>query len=412
MELNGFNSDDYRYFFINKDVKWIDTTGMLSYFNNGDIVKIRNDKLIERLFNSNYYNRFREYLIDPNLSIEERLNSKSLEMPIYPKENAIDFNAILNMIPPFELQYDYTYGIIVEPGEYVLFNDWFMDRLSMEGKTHHWRFPGSSKETNYSELSDKMKLVDSKTHISDSSSLIVRNSTMEIAQAEMLKYLFLPFKKGEVWSIKNPSLAFSLLDQDMLLLLFNSTEILGSEKERLFECEYKDNIQNKTIRYYKVKDKFKVKSIADICSEVGLEDFSIGFSSFTVRKCNGDIKCNKYNKDNFDCNGNIKYFYVEYGDSMSDSVMEKELLKIAVRLDQEHAIIRYHLDNLSSERHRIQEEAIKYANEHANRFKKGMNRLLSPEEFMEKELKPQQDILRLRLVNTFISRRDQLKDVK
>ena len=118
----------------------------------------------------------------------------------------------------------------------------------------------------------------------------------------------------------------------------------------------------------------------------------------------------KHNPLNFNEDGSVKYFYIEYRDSLLNIAAEEELAKIATPLSREEAIEKYKEDIIAEEKYRLEQEAQEYVRTHKARYNKGSNRLLTPIEFMEREQQRERNELGMRLVKTLRKRMTDLNN--
>ena len=207
----------------------------------------------------------------------------------------------------------------------------------------------------------------------------------------------LPFKAGEKWNLtENIGLLFLMINQDFVKLTYECDEILGKEKEEIFYEQYKDNVPNTTTRYYKLKDDIKVKTSFELYNMFDDNNFAI---------------C-KYNKNNYDKDGNIRYFYVNFYDGNSDIYCENNFLKYAIRLNQDDAIEKDNEDRNAEIQYERELEALEYVKKHISKYKKGTNRNMTPLEFMESEQRKEREYLGKRLIKTLYKRMEELSNIE
>lgn len=390
MKLNGFNSDDYRYFYLDKSQDWSGFTNF-SYgeLKENDIIKLSKRDLAERLFSSNYYNRIIENIYPHNV-VE------------YPLDKPFDLFEYIKMQQPITFKWNGVLSFIYEYGEYAYINSWMNQKMNSSKNSKRisaYRDCGTIKEENERILN----LIRDEEIVNIKKDLVI--STEQLSQKFQNKtFKFktdtkfeLEYSKDETWSLVDSSIFMAVFNQDFIRLLANSTEILGQEKERIFLEEYKDNIPNLTRRYYRVKEGITINEIYEIIGDLSLEHFNSGFDSLIVRINAEMVSTCKLNKDNFNSNGSIKYFYVDYFDSFNDRIAEKEILKIAVRVSQKEALEIHQRNVASIMEKRTLNEALEYIQKHKSSYRKFCHRNIgtTPIDFVENE---KQQLLK-RLIN-------------
>lgn len=366
MVINGYNSDDYRYFEDSKTKK---------------IIRVRNDNMWRYLFKHSF-------LLDIFSASED------FEFKKYPIDKAFDFNEYMKMQDDIVFKYtQYFYAHFTE-GDVLPLTEWIKSKINSTQLIS--RFTGTTIDSYNKErlqyvegdelsvMSKVQQLGDGSNNESGSLLESFKENTPAFLFNSSIKFL-IPYKKGEVWKFTNNDFLVLFVDQAELKYFLEAREIVGKEKEKIFEEEYKDNILNTTIRYYKVKDGVAIDdSVCGVYKEV----------------------C-KYNQNNFNSDGTIKTFFVEYGDYFTLD-HEKEILKIADRLSFEEANKCHYEDRIATLRHKQEVAADKYVKEHKSRYYKGTNRLLTPLEFMKKEQSYEKRPLAKRLVKAI----NVLKDKK
>lgn len=377
MEVNGFNSEDYLYFRIKSNIP----SGNIAIgsFQEGDIVKIPLQFIERYVFNGNY----------------EKITSYSLphEIKSYPAGDSFDLLKYIKRQDPLIFNRDGSLTLYFY-GPYVLINDWLKGKIESSNPSMFSGILGTTtiKEENLGSMEELEKLNNTQLSISNGDYNFIaeyNKNLSQIYQMPVRKHgleFEVPFSKGEEWSFDNISLLLSLLNQNFVNLIYNSVEITGPEKDKIFFSEYKDNIPNSTIRYYCIKDGICVKKLSDLSGECSFEHFGCGYSSLRAIG-SGDISVCEYNPNNFNSDGSIRCFYVDYSDGMCD-YLESEVLKIADRVPQEEAIKMYSMDIEATEMHNKQVEAEQYVKEHLSRYQKVKRRnpSMSEIEFMESEL--------------------------
>ena len=369
MIVNGFNSDDYRYFKNKKT---------------GKLYKFKNSSLNQLLFKT--------YIHDLNTE--------------YPKDKLFDLIEFIKMQPPITFDADGYEDFHFKTDEYCLMTEWLEDRIFAKNIPIHLLFTTS--ETIKAHNLDKLSQIDDSekidiNSIEFSNFLITLSSINNKFSLSNLKRMYkfnrgicfrLPFKQGEKWDLsKNIGLLFLIVNHNFVKLIYDCDEILGKEKEKIFYEQYKDNIPNTTLKYYKLNDNVKVKTPFELYNLYA--DVNICFC--------------QYNKNNYDADGNIRYFYIKFYNTNNDLSHENNILQYATRLCQEDAIKNYTEDLEAEKLHKRELEALEYVKKHISKYKKGTNRNMTPLEFMESEQKKEREYLGKRLTKTLYKRMEYLK---
>lgn len=400
MIVNGFNSDDYRYFYVNEDIKWNTSLDEIYFIKKGNIIKIPNSVLFYKLFNNNFYSRVKK-------------NLKDFTLIPYPTDKPFDLFEFLQIQNPLIFDRTYKLNLIFEYGEYCLIDEWFKEKLEDSTLTKFINGTSSIRENNIYELNalydeeflyvagkEKILLGDNLNNMLDLVKKPLFNGFKSNGQTVRLA---VPYYEGEKWYLTNISIALALLNQDFVKLLLNSTEILGKEKENIFYNEYKDNLQNSNIRYYKIKNNVKVHDYRKLFAEHLDENIVDGYEYYLVNSLGKILFC-EHNENNFNQDGSIKIIAVKYFNCCTNTLVEKEIFKIADRLEYKEAVKKYEEDLKAQAYFEKQKEAEKYVLEHQNRYNKGTNRLLTPLEFMENEQRKEREHLDKRLIKTLYKR--------
>ena len=366
MVVNGYNSDDYRYFEDSKTKK---------------ITKVRNEDMWRYLFKHSF-------LLDIfNVS-------EDFEFKKYPVDKTFDFNEYMKMQDDIVFKYtQYFYAHFAE-GEVLPLTDWIKSKITSPQLIN--RFTGATinsynkerlqyvEDDELSVMSKVLKLGDGSDNESGSLLESFKENTPAFLFNSEIKFL-IPYESGEKWSLTNKDILVLFVEQEELKYFLEAREIIGKEKEKLFYEEYKDNIPNTKIKFYRVKDGVVIPNFHVYLGVYGDEPIQFrekyDFDSFPVSGFHKGV-C-EYNQNNFNSDGTVKNFFVEYGDcfTLDD---EKEFLKIADRMSFEEANKCYYEDRIAILRHKQEQEAVKYVKEHKSRYYKGTNRLLTPLEFMIK----------------------------
>ena len=362
MKINGFNINNYRYFYFDGSENWSDF-GNLTYgeLRKNDIVKLSNDDLAKRLFSSNYYNRIKENIY-PHDVIQ------------YPVDKPFNLYEYLCMQEPITFKEDGVLSFIYDCGEFAYINNWMRQKMNSDRPSKRLLSKGNITEENDRELN----LIHDE-EISNINDLPLLDGA-EIKQfPQKFKNIFkfknpiqfeLEYNKGETWSLMNISVFLAVFNQDFIRLLANSTEILDQEKARIFVEEYKDNIPKLTRRYYKVKNGIKVKNISQVVSETSIEHFNRNFSSLVVRSNTTNVSTCNLNRDNFYLDGCVKYFYVNYRDNLGDGIAENEISKIAYRVPYQEALEIEQKNSIAIKEEEALKAAIAYVGKHRKSYEK------------------------------------------
>ena len=324
MILNGFNSDNYRYF--------VDESG--------NIFKYQNDLISTFCFAGS--------------------------STCYPKDEPFDLSRFIKMQDKITFNSDSYIQLSFQAGDHIIISDFLDSKLFSEKVVWQKLISGPNEtfsEINTNKLKNYGTLMQPDERNEFLNSIIEPYNFMKTNQEkEALKIykfnssctLYVPVEKTEVWDLLNLEMALCLLNQSFVNKISKLQEVFEKEKDELFIAEYKDNIPNTEIRYYKIKDSICVKDLSEF-------EFSCPFWLIDY------INVCKYNPNNFREDGAIQYIYAEYGDN-NDIWIEKEVLKIADRISQEEALERYnddtkHIDLANNER-----EALEYISLHKKAY--------------------------------------------
>lgn len=388
MQCNGFNSDDYRYFYLEQSKDWAGFTNW-SYgkLQENGIIKISKEDLKNRLFSDNYWNQIR-----PNIYEHEVVE--------YPSDQPFDLFEYISMQKAITFKWDEILTFHFDTGEYAIINQWLTQKMSSHTPLSRIFPEETIADKNkhvlnmvYEEERIKVKCLEDKAR---------KELSLEI-QPQAFKFkestpFYLECHPGESWPLTDTSIFLSVFNQNFIRLLANSREILGKEKEEVFLREYQDNIPNTTRRYYQVKKRIHIDKVFRLMDEYSLENFGVGFDSLIVRANVVRVDTCSFNRNNFWEDGSVKYFYVEYKDNFNDRIAEKEIEKVAIRLPYEKAMqIEKENHIILKEKEDSQANAI-YINKHKKQYEKFCKR--NPqgtyEDFIQKERKE----LTLRLVKS------------
>lgn len=121
MECNGFNSDNYRYFYLDKSKAW---SGFTSFtygeLLETDIIKISREDLSKKLFNSNYWNRIIPNTYDHSI-VEHIMNEPFGLYKYISMQNHITF------------KWNGVISFCYEVGEYAIINERLERKMSSNG---------------------------------------------------------------------------------------------------------------------------------------------------------------------------------------------------------------------------------------------------------------------------------------
>lgn len=404
MKLNGFDSDNYRYFLLQDNScfkKYNDI--VYSELVSGDIVKISCKELKNNLLNSNFYRQI--------ISVIYPFDVKE-----YPKDEEFDLFKYISMQENIKYKYNSVINLSYDSGEYAFIDSWMMNKLNSLSKSHRLflkRNSGSIWEENnriFNMIEDSEKIDVSSINFQLEDKLknkidgvynqldIKNNRAFHFSEDTSFEAEVF---KEEVWPLTNLSVLLSLINQKFIHLFSNSVELLGKDKEEVFFEEYKDNIPNTNRRYYKVKSGVKVNNIYQLVGECSVDDLGCEFSSLVVRVNAPFLDTCKYNIDNYNKDGTIKYFYIDYNDSICDRIAEKEILKVATRLSFTDSLVRYRMDLEKEKQNILEKEALQYVNKHKSSYKKASRGgYITPLEFVELE----KNKLQKRIVKTLENR--------
>lgn len=388
MQCNGFNSDDYRYFYLEQSKDWAGFTNW-SYgkLQENGIIKISKEDLKNRLFSDNYWNQIR-----PNIYEHEVVE--------YPSDQPFDLFEYISMQKAITFKWDGVLTFHFDTGEYAIINQWLAQKMS--SPTPLSRILPEETIANKNKHVLSMVYAEEKIPMKSLEDKAKKELSLEI-QPQAFKFkestpFYLECHLGESWPLTDTSIFLSVFNQNFIRLLANSKEIVGKEKEELFLREYQDNIPNTTLRYYHVKNHIHIDKVSRLMDECSLENFGVGFDSLIVRANAVMVDTCSFNRNNFLEDGSVKYFYVEYQDNFNDRIAEKEIKKVAIRLPYEKARqIEMENNIILKEKEDSQANTI-YINKHKKQYDKFCKR--NPqgthEDFIQKERKE----LALRLVKS------------
>lgn len=405
MISNDFDSSKFRYFRLLKETDDYSSSFLVfPDLKKNMIFKISEDELYKNIFSDTFYRMIEKHL--------ETFDVKRLS-----NEERFDVIKFLTLQDDLIIDADYQTKFYFETGSFCIVDAWLKNKMNDEGLYNKTWFsdPKSLAQRN----AEVFNMVDDEEKISNeiiksqSLTLWSNPSLIKLKEIEIFKFkvntpIHFNLKRGEVLNLANPVIALALINQDYLKLLANSGEIMGIEKDNHFCEDFKDFIPGTLRKYYKVKDDIKIKDFLDITGEFRFNNFRCGYNAFLVSGYGRADFC-KYNKENYRNDGTIGYFYVDYRAGISDSVVENEILKIAVCLSQEDAILRYNMDIEAKKRYELELQALEYVKNHKSKYYKGTNRLLTPVEFMQQEEAKERKGLGMRLVRGLNKRIDDMQ---
>lgn len=398
MKCNGFDSDDYRYFYLETKQQWSGFTNH-SYgkLEENEIFKLSKYDLVCRLFSSNY-----------DKLLEDIHEHKIVE---YPTEKPFDLNEYIHMQEPITFKNNGTLGFVYEYGEYIYINRWMSKKMNSTSRTKRLLKEGTIREENLKVINmirddEKIKQFNSYIALEDSS--LEKKELPQQFYNQAFRFRVdtkfeIEYYEGETWVLVDSSIFLSLFNQDFIRLLANSKEILDKEKEEVFLQEYKDNIPGLKRRYYRVKDGITVERISHIVDELSLKHFGVEFESLNLIMNAYMVNTCRFNRDNYNLDGSVKYFYIDYMDNFNDRIAEKEILKISVRVSKEEAL-KIHEKNLKAiEEKEKFDEAVEYIRKNKSSYKKFCHKKTgaTPIEFVEEKKKQ----LVKKLIKTLNSRK-------
>lgn len=388
MKCNGFDSDNYRYFNLNKSGGFSGYTNF-SYgeLKDNDIIKLSNKDLVNLLFSNNYF------------ALKDDIYPYHIKE--YPSDEPFDLDKYIRMQDAITFKRDGVALFSFGYGEYAYISNFMNEKMNSNILSTKLLVDTTIKEENEKVLS----------LIMESEKVKLGNSSLkeEIVPCNRQGYKFikdicfeLEYHKDESWTLTEPSLFLALFNQDFIRLLSNSTEIVGKDKEEIFLSEYQDNLDEMPIRYYQVKDDVKVDSLGELFDSLSFNDFNKDYHSIVVRQNTKMIDICRENKNNFKEDGSFKYFYVTYHDGFSDRIAERELLKIVVRVPYKEALKRYKSDLECIKEKKLFEEAEEFVKRHKASYNKYIrkNKDRTPVDFLLRE----RSMLEKRLVKALKNR--------
>lgn len=417
MIINGFNSDDYRYFKMTNDLENLSIFGeCIKGIKTGEIIKIENDLLQEYLIGIKY-SRYLQQIEPYNYKIKK-----------YPKDkpfNIVEFLKIQNPITPS------TYGLnfYLQKNQLFYINKWLKEKLEDPipmgtlSIAYHCRyttfaelnyahqefikdcelnitnFPFLLNDCNHAENVEEnnnsnniLSQTTTNKNITNNASLNKHSNRMYLLSGTM--EFWIHFKPEEKLYFNNPAVAILFSNQDLIKLLYNSVEVLGEEKEELFKEEYKDNIPNTNIKYYKLKDGINLPpetirySLHLEKTLPYLKHLDINFPKNTGFDSEWYAGFNYYSSSDLRNDGYLKYFYINYGNNIRSNKTEKEVLKFAERLNEKEAKQHYDILKTDESNYTKKINAEIYINEHKKRYmkEKRKNHNITPILFMDSEI--------------------------
>lgn len=402
MICNGYHSSNYLYFKVTNEFEVNSCFSVFSYFEPGKIYKIPKNVLSSLIFSECFFSCFQKSLDD------FEINLTNLKEPF----NII---SLIESIPVLKVNRNCNTNFYFESKEYCVIDSWLKEKMNSQEMYISGIF---NRKTIQERNQEVFSYVTEEERIPIDfieKQLISENNTLPAERKHLSIYKFITgtpihfwIYKGEELDLKNPTIALALLNQNFLKFLGSSIEILGAEKEKKFIDDFKDYIPNSKRKYYKLKSDVKVTNIYKLKDECCLDRYNHNYKSLIVAGW-GQVGMYKSNPLNYDADGFIKYFYVDYTDSIADSAVEYEILKIADCLSQEEAIKKYEEDLKAQAIYKKKQEALEYVKLHKNRYKKGANRTMTPVEFMEKEQARERKDLGMRLVRSLQKRKADLE---
>lgn len=365
VSINGFDSDDYRYFRNKSD---------------GTIKKYTTEMIRSSLFSTNL-----TYSLDVG---------RNYQITEFPKNKPFDLIEYIKMQKPIVFMHDEELRFKLDKEDFFFITEWIAQRIFSD-EVPNWSLLFSNESYKEKNLK-KMNMVQEDEvfdiNIANNSinmSLIPFSQTLTnpkcILQFTHRIEFSMPCKKGEVWTFDNPAILFILLNQSFLKEMCQSEEILGLEKEHIFWDEYKDNVPGTKIKYYKIKEGFSFNKLSQLSGDIPSSKEKYNGYCSTYINWYARLNICRHNPNNYNEDGSFRYFYVEFPDTDKDAVVEEQLSIIADRLPQEETIKRYAEDQEFYERHKKEQEAEEYVKKHMKRYMKGTNRVMTPIEFMEFE---------------------------
>lgn len=400
MKCNGYDSEDYLYFRLNEEIEVIGNGGVFDYVNPGNVYRLPKNKLKYYLYSSEFLNKYSDCFEEYDF--------------IYDNQSSFNIMDLIYIQKPFIVKEDSILKLRFHYNGYCLINKWLKNKMESEESCIKSIFTQRSiKEQNdyvFSDVEEREIISLNTTKILPA--LINKNNSLAkfVSMYKFIKDtpIHIIVKKGEQLDLTNPSLALAFLDQNFLMFIGHSEEITNEEKEQLFYKEYNNYIPGTRIKYYKVKDNVKINDPRDFLTREFPSSFGTDYRPHILDYSEKRI-C-KRNPLNFNEDGSVKYFYIEYRDSILNIAAEEELAKIATPLSREEAIEKYKEDIIAEEKYRLEQEAQEYVRTHKARYNKGANRLLTPIEFMEREQQRERKELGMRLVKTLRKRMTDLNN--
>lgn len=394
MECNGFDSNDYLYFRLKEK---FETSGSWTSYELVELKKVYRflkKDLIFYLFNLEFHNIYSEKFEKFDFIFQDNV--------------PFDILQIIKMQKPLRVKYDTKMKLFFSYKEYCLINKWLKNKMDCEDLYIKSSLDSKTiKQKNDYVFSyvtqEEEKTLDYLNNLLTSSySNIPTEPDTKMYKFKTNTPIYITLKKGELLHLNNPAIALAFLNQNFLMFLGHSEEISEQEKEKLFLEEHKDYIPGTRKKYYRVRDNVKIVNPNE------LERIEMG-QTFEKSFCVSMLEYSKlqfyrHNPLNFNEDGSIKYFCVDYDSSFLHLEAEKEIAKFAIQLSRDEAIKKYEDDLIAEANYEKEQKALQYVKEHRARYKKGTNRNLTPVEFMESELNIARTELGMRLVKTLRKR--------
>ena len=376
MILNGFNSDDYIYLKVIKNVNLPDQFFM--DVKKGTIVKYQIKHLRKLLI--------RKCLKD-YLDIEFN-------------ENCPKYSMLLQEVyKKIKVKYSCIRRVSLSQGTKIPFTPWIIKKF-FANETVEWnkRILSKLDDCEISQIScQNNNLLPGKINKLKENIITIENQIPLITLAYSEEFA-IPFQEGEIIDLNDLGAALFFSETMTINFLASCNLISEEEKLKLFQEEYQNRLPN-GYRYFQLHDNFPL----------GVEEFTK--FNFYTRKNNFDFDAytfvtkrnygyNKYHQEN----KNIRYLWIN-----NDKILEDEILKIADEIPLAKAKELYNQEIRNKQEFNLKQEGILYCLKNKKRWNnaKRKNSNLTELEFMHQDLNTlefKKNILYQKLINVLKQR--------
>ncbi len=241
MELNGLNSNDYIYLKLNRNIN-------NDYYEakEGEIIGFTRNYLESALYSSIYFEE-----IDDKLEITR-------------KEKLEDTEVLANQVnESMVFKDDVVIDIHLHSDRDYVLNDWLLEHLKNDDTFFDFDY-GKVKITDYNMNNIKKR---------SKEALAKKTKYPLISVGDSSLRLKLTFKKGETLDFTDPGVMSLFYNPNVVELLASSSAVVGEEKDKCFQEEYKNSFfaadgilqsADAFFRYYRINDDLRIRSWSDL----------------------------------------------------------------------------------------------------------------------------------------------------